>query len=121
MRDEMTTEINAALDECSGIIRKASKSCSLAARLFDPATRDAAFFLYGWCRYCDDQVDAVGPCEKPNVVLDRVIVDKNARIGDGVRLTNAAGLQEGEGPGYVIRNGVIIVPKDGVVPAGTVG
>jgi phytoene synthase len=28
--------------------------------LFDPATRDAAFFLYGWCRYCDDQVDQVG-------------------------------------------------------------
>ena len=56
-----------------------------------------------------------------DVVLDRVIVDKNARIGDGVRLTNAAGVAEGEGPGYVIRNGVVIVPKDGVVPSGTIG
>ena len=55
-----------------------------------------------------------------DVVLDRVIVDKNARIGDGVRLTNAAGIQECDGDGYYIRNGVIVVPKDGVIKAGTV-
>ncbi len=33
-----------------------------------------------------------------DVVLDRVIVDKNARIGDGVSLTNAAGVQEATAP-----------------------
>jgi glucose-1-phosphate adenylyltransferase len=54
-----------------------------------------------------------------DVELDRVIVDKNARIGHGVRLVNAAGVQEADGNGYVIRNGVIIVPKDGIVPPGT--
>jgi glucose-1-phosphate adenylyltransferase len=54
-----------------------------------------------------------------DVVLDRVIVDKNARIGDGARLTNAAGVQEADGPGYHIRNGIIIVPKGGVIAAGT--
>ncbi len=54
-----------------------------------------------------------------DVELDRVIVDKNARIADGVRLVNAAGLQEADGNGYFIRNGVIIVPKDGIVPPGT--
>jgi glucose-1-phosphate adenylyltransferase len=54
------------------------------------------------------------------VVLDRVIVDKNARIGDGVRLVNSQGLQEADGPGYFIRNGIIIVPKDGQIQAGTV-
>ncbi|HEY3380158.1 MAG TPA: glucose-1-phosphate adenylyltransferase [Vicinamibacterales bacterium] len=53
-------------------------------------------------------------------VLDRVIVDKNARIGAGVRLTNEAGVQQADGAGYYIRNGIIIVPKWGVVPAGTV-
>ena len=57
MHDVLTTEVRAALDECREIITKGSKSFSLAARLFDPQTRDAAFFLYGWCRYCDDQVD----------------------------------------------------------------
>ena len=60
MPEAMTPKIKAALDECRWMIIKGSKSFSLAARLFDPDTRDAAFFLYGWCRYCDDQVDQVG-------------------------------------------------------------
>jgi phytoene synthase len=42
------------------MIVKGSKSFSLAAKLFDHETRAAAFFLYGWCRYCDDQVDDAG-------------------------------------------------------------
>ena len=53
-----------------------------------------------------------------NVVLDRVIVDKNARIGDGVRLVNEAGVREADGEGYHIRDGIIIVPKGAHVPAG---
>jgi glucose-1-phosphate adenylyltransferase len=55
-----------------------------------------------------------------DVELDRVIVDKNARIGDGARLLNAAGLIEADGDGYYIRDKVIIVPKDGVIRPGTV-
>jgi glucose-1-phosphate adenylyltransferase len=54
-----------------------------------------------------------------DVVLDRVIVDKNARIGDGARLVNDAGVQHADGDGYFIRDGVIIVPKDGVIRPGT--
>jgi glucose-1-phosphate adenylyltransferase len=53
-----------------------------------------------------------------DAVLDRVIVDKNARIGDGVRLVNAAGVDHADGPGYCIRNGIIIVPKGAQVPEG---
>jgi glucose-1-phosphate adenylyltransferase len=55
-----------------------------------------------------------------NVVLDRVIVDKNARIGDDARLVNEGGVQEADGNGYHIRSGVIVVPKDGVIRPGTV-
>ena len=54
------------------------------------------------------------------VILDGVIVDKNARIGDGARLVNEARLDHADGDGYYIRNGVIIVPKDGVIRPGTV-
>ena len=54
-----------------------------------------------------------------NAVLDRVIVDKNARIGDGAQLVNAAGVQQADGNGYYIRDGVVIVPKDGVIQPGT--
>jgi glucose-1-phosphate adenylyltransferase len=54
-----------------------------------------------------------------DVVLDRVIVDKNARIADGVRLVNEQNVAEADGPGYYIRGGIIIVPKGAVVTAGT--
>ncbi len=53
------------------------------------------------------------------VVLDRVIVDKNARIGDGARLTNGQGITEADGAGYYIRGGIIVVPKGAVIAPGT--
>jgi glucose-1-phosphate adenylyltransferase len=55
-----------------------------------------------------------------NAVLDRAIVDKNARVGDEVRLVNERGVQDADGEGYYIRDGIVIVPKEGVVPDGTV-
>lgn len=54
------------------------------------------------------------------VELDRVIVDKNARIGEGSRLVNQRGLQEFDGPNYYIREGILIVPKDAVIAPGTI-
>jgi glucose-1-phosphate adenylyltransferase len=54
-----------------------------------------------------------------DVVLDRVIVDKNARIGDGARLVNEKGVENADGDGYYIRNGIISVPKDGIIAPGT--
>jgi glucose-1-phosphate adenylyltransferase len=55
-----------------------------------------------------------------DAVLDRVIMDKNARIGEGARLVNERGIQDVDGDGYYIRSGIIIVPKNGVVKPGTV-
>ena len=55
-----------------------------------------------------------------DVVLDRVIVDKNARVGDGARLINQHGTRQADGAGYFIRDGIIIVPKDGVIAPGSV-
>jgi glucose-1-phosphate adenylyltransferase len=55
-----------------------------------------------------------------NVVLDRVIVDKNARIGDGARLVNEKGIREADGDNYFIRDGIIIVSKGAVIAPGTV-
>ena len=53
-----------------------------------------------------------------DVVLDRVIIDKNATVGDGARLVNHAGVQHADGDGYHIRAGIIIVPKNGRIEAG---
>ncbi len=47
----------------------------------------------------------------PGVELDRVIVDKNARIGEGSRLVNVHGVREADGDNYYIREGIVIVPK----------
>lgn len=48
---------NDVLHECDTMIKLGSKSFSSAARIFDPPTRNAVILLYGWCRYCDDQID----------------------------------------------------------------
>jgi glucose-1-phosphate adenylyltransferase len=55
-------------------------------------------------------------------VIKRAIVDKNARIGAGVRLVNEQGIESADGPGgsYYIRDRIILVPKNAVIKNGTV-
>jgi 15-cis-phytoene synthase len=72
MREAMSPQVKAALEQCRWMIRKGSKSFSLAAKLFDSETRDAAFFLYGWCRYCDDQVDDAGKTASQDELAKRI-------------------------------------------------
>ena len=53
-------------------------------------------------------------------VLERVILDKNCRIGRGVQIVNRRQVQEEEGDNYVIRDGIVVIPNGAVVPDGTV-
>ena len=55
-------------------------------------------------------------------VIEHAIIDKNARIGSNARLLNEAGAATLDGPGgaYYIRDGIIIVPKNAVIPDGAV-
>jgi glucose-1-phosphate adenylyltransferase len=55
-----------------------------------------------------------------NTVIKGAIIDKNARIGSGVRIVNEAGETHRDGVGHYVREGIVIVPKDGVVPDGAV-
>ena len=55
-----------------------------------------------------------------DVVLDRVIIDKNARIGEGARLVNERNVDHADGDGYYIRGGIIVVPKNGVIRPGVI-
>jgi glucose-1-phosphate adenylyltransferase len=52
--------------------------------------------------------------------IENAIVDKNASIGNGCVITNTGGVQEGEGPGFYIRDGIIVIVKDADIPDGTV-
>jgi glucose-1-phosphate adenylyltransferase len=55
-------------------------------------------------------------------IINRAIIDKNARIGNGVRLLNEAKIADADGENncYYIRDGIIIVPKNAVIKDGTV-
>jgi glucose-1-phosphate adenylyltransferase len=55
-------------------------------------------------------------------VIRNAIVDKNARIGAGVRLLNDRGVTDAVAPdgSWHIRDGIILIPKNSVVPDGTV-
>ncbi len=55
-----------------------------------------------------------------NTVIRKAILDKNSRIGSDVRIVNEKGLQDFDGNCYYIRDGVVIIPKDEMVPDGTV-
>jgi glucose-1-phosphate adenylyltransferase len=52
-------------------------------------------------------------------LIENAIIDKNARIGRGVKILNKSGAREKDGDGYYIRDGIVIVPKNGVIPDGT--
>jgi glucose-1-phosphate adenylyltransferase len=52
--------------------------------------------------------------------IRNAIIDKNARIGAGVRLLNKAGIRDLQTDSICIVGGIIVVPKDAVVPDGTV-
>jgi glucose-1-phosphate adenylyltransferase len=80
-------------------------------------TRITRSVLLGADMYGSDRSGSLGIGR--DVVLDRVIIDKNASIGDGARLLNEAGVQHADGNGYYIRSGIIIVPKGGRIPPGT--
>jgi glucose-1-phosphate adenylyltransferase len=53
-------------------------------------------------------------------VIERAIVDKDCRIGRGVRIVNGQQVQEADGENYVIRDGIVVIPDRAVVPDGTV-
>jgi glucose-1-phosphate adenylyltransferase len=53
-------------------------------------------------------------------VIENAIVDKNARVGRRVRIVNEKGERERDGGNFYIRDGVVLIPKNAVVPDGTV-
>ena len=54
--------------------------------------------------------------------IRRAIVDKNARIGQNVTIVNKENIEESnrEDDGFYIRNGIVVVIKNAIIPDGTV-
>jgi len=54
-----------------------------------------------------------------NCVIESTIVDKNARIGDGSAISPEGKPSSVDGDNYYIRDGIVIIPKGAILPAGT--
>lgn len=77
---------------------------------------------YGW-----EDRGARSPAQGPakpgigaNSQVENAIVDRNASIGSHCIIVNRGAVQEGEGPGFVIRDGVIVVTKNASIADETV-
>lgn len=55
-----------------------------------------------------------------NVVIERAILDKDCRIGDNVHIVNRKGVENAESDTYVIREGIVCIPRGTVIPDNTV-
>jgi glucose-1-phosphate adenylyltransferase len=52
--------------------------------------------------------------------IENAIIDKNARIGDNVSISPAGKPENLDHPLYCIRDGVVVIPKNGIIPHGMV-
>lgn len=77
---------------------------------------------YGWqAREARDPVQGPGrPGIGEGSRIENAIVDRNASVGEGCVITNERGVQEADGPGYCIRDGIVVVTKNAEIPDGTV-
>ncbi len=55
-----------------------------------------------------------------NTRIENAIIDKNARIGDNVVISPAGKPENADHPLYFIRDGIVVIPKNGIIPHGTV-
>lgn len=55
-----------------------------------------------------------------NTRIENAIIDKNARIGNDVVISPAGKPDDVDHPLYFIRDGIVIIPKNGIIPHGTV-
>jgi len=70
------------------------------------------------------QLDSATESEQPpigigrNCVIERTIIDKNARIGDGVVISPEGKPAHVDAENYFIRDGIVVIPKNAIIPAG---
>ena len=52
--------------------------------------------------------------------IQNAIIDKNARIGNNITITPQDREKDFKGPGYEVRDGIVIILKNAIIPSGTV-
>jgi glucose-1-phosphate adenylyltransferase len=92
-----------------------------------PGTELTRVILLG-CDYYEsrESIEANKQAKRPrigvgiNAKIENAIIDKNARIGDNVIISPAGKPENVDHPLYFIRDGIVIIPKSGILPDGTV-
>ena len=112
----------------SVIVDSDISNCVIGLRSFiDRGTRLRRTVLMGADYFRWEESEARSSAQGPaypgvgqDTQIENAIVDKNASIGNRCTITNAAGIQEGEGPGFYIRDGIIVIVKNVEIADGTV-
>lgn len=55
-----------------------------------------------------------------NCIIKKAIIDKNARIEEGVKIINQKNIANFDSNTYSIKDSIVIIPKNTTIPAGTV-
>ena len=119
---------NALIGEGSVIVDSDISNSVIGIRSFiDRGTKISRTVFIGADYFRWEDSDARTRSEGPafpgvgeNARIENAIIDRNASIGNGCVITNAAGVQEGEGPGFYIRDGIVVVVKNAEIRDGTV-
>lgn len=84
-------------------------------------------YVMGSNRFLDlEEIDAARAKGVPHVgigdrcFITNCIIDKNAKIGDDVRITGGKHLEDGETDTYVVRDGIVVVKNGALIPSGTI-
>ena len=123
-----TTVERSIIGEGSVIVDSEITDSVIGIRSFiDRGTRIHRSVLLGSDYYAWEDPEARDPVQGPahpgigeDTQIEGAIVDRNASIGRDCVITNGEGIQDGEGPGFYIRDGVIVIVKNAEIPDGTV-
>jgi glucose-1-phosphate adenylyltransferase len=98
--------------------------CIIGIRsIIQPGTTLKNVILMGADHYEADLPDTPG--SEPRIGIGRdchienAIIDKNARIGDKVVISPKGKSSDTDGEGYYVRDGIVVIPKNSVIPSGT--
>jgi glucose-1-phosphate adenylyltransferase len=101
-----------------GIRTRIESNCNIQ----DTLIMGADFYQSAEKRQADFDKGAVPLGIGANTTVRRAIIDKNARIGRDVQIINKDHVEEAEREeqGFHIRNGIVVVIKNGTIPDGTI-
>ena len=117
---DTTTEATTDADEVLEITDGALDSIIGIRSRISPGTVIERSIILGADYYEDAAPAGVPPLGiGRNVEISQAIVDHNARIGDNVVIRGSDKMKDFDGDGYAVRDGIVVVFKDAVIPSGT--